>query len=134
MVEVDERLRYIISSPLPFFWQDATSNIFFSESLLTTMVQITKLAALAAACVSPALAHPGEKHDAANIKREIVAREHWAHAGKRSLDACSNTEAARRFAAKNKERRARIAKELREQRGITAREMTPSHTNIQNDH
>ncbi|KAK4506066.1 hypothetical protein PRZ48_004031 [Zasmidium cellare] len=84
------------------------------------MVQLTTLAALAAACVSPALAHPGEKHDPAKIKREIVAREHWAHVGKRSLDACSNTESARRFAARNRERRARTVQELREKRGITA--------------
>ena len=85
------------------------------------MVQLTKVAALAAACVSPAFAHPGEKHDAAKIQREIVAREHWAHVGKRSLDACSNTESARRFAARNRERRAKIAKQLREKKGITAR-------------
>lgn len=90
------------------------------------MVQFTKIAALAAACVSPALAHPGEKHDPAKIKREIVAREHWAHMGKRSLDACSNTESARRFAARNRERRARIARELREKKGITARKSIQS--------
>ncbi|KAK4630909.1 hypothetical protein CLAFUR4_02722 [Fulvia fulva] len=75
------------------------------------MVQVTKLAALAAVCTTPATAHPGEKHDPAKIKREIIAREHWAHQGKRSLDACSNTGTARRFAARNSERRAREARE-----------------------
>ncbi|EME47032.1 hypothetical protein DOTSEDRAFT_50529 [Dothistroma septosporum NZE10] len=84
------------------------------------MVQITKLAALAAACITPAIAHPGEKHDPAKVKREIIAREHWAHQGKRSLDACSNGETYRRFAARNIERRARKARELREQRGLTS--------------
>ncbi|CAK4035001.1 GPI anchored dioxygenase [Lecanosticta acicola] len=84
------------------------------------MVNFAKIAALAAAVVAPVTAHPGEKHDAAKVKRDIVAREHWAHVGKRSLDACSSTESAKRFARRNIERRARIARELREKRGITS--------------
>lgn len=85
------------------------------------MVQFTKIAAIAAACLSPAIAHPGEKHDHAKIEREIFAREHWAHQGKRSLDACSSSISARRFAARNVERRANKARELRAKRGIHTR-------------
>lgn len=84
------------------------------------MVQLTKIAALAAACVAPTIAHPGEKHDHHKIEREIIAREYWATQGKRSLDACSSTASARRFAARNVERRAQRARELREKRGIKA--------------
>lgn len=84
------------------------------------MVQFTKIAALAAACISPAVAHPGEKHDHHKIEREIAAREHWAHQGRRSLDACSSSDSARRFAARNVERRANKARELRAKRGITS--------------
>ncbi|KAI5358137.1 Putative intradiol ring-cleavage dioxygenase [Septoria linicola] len=97
------------------------------------MVQLTKIAAVAAAWISPTIAHPGEKHDHKKIEREIVAREHWAHEGKRSLDACSSSISARRFAARNIERRANKARELRAKRGIRTREFKmklayhPSH-------
>lgn len=91
------------------------------RSVRAIMVQFAKIAALAAACIAPAAAHPGEKHDHAEVEREIAAREHWAHAGKRSLDACSNKESARRFAAHNAARRARIALELRAKAGIITR-------------
>lgn len=87
------------------------------------MVQLTKIAAIAAACLTPAFAHPGEKHDHEKIEREIFAREHWAHQGRRSLDACSSSISARRFATRNVERRANKARELRAKRGINTGEL-----------
>ncbi|GIZ46974.1 hypothetical protein CKM354_001007600 [Cercospora kikuchii] len=88
------------------------------------MAPFSKIAALAAACVIPAFAHPGEQHDHHKVEREIMAREHWAHQGKRALDSCSNSAEARRFAIRNAERRAKVARDLRQKRGIT----TPGKT------
>lgn len=85
------------------------------------MVQFSKLTgfAVAAAClVSPALAHPGEVHDAAAIKREIHARNVMASAAKRSLSACSDSLEARNLHARNIARRANVARELRQKRSI----------------
>lgn len=85
------------------------------------MVQISKIATFVVACVAPAFSHPGEKHDHHQVEREIAAREHWAHEAKRSLDSSCTSAKARRFAARNIERRAAKAQELRAKRGITSR-------------
>ncbi|RDW82958.1 aromatic compound dioxygenase [Coleophoma crateriformis] len=87
------------------------------------MVYIAKVAAaVAAVCFAgSAIAHPGEHHDHSAIKREVKARDQFAAAGKRSLNACSNSLKAREFNARSVARRAERARSLRERRGITTK-------------
>ncbi|KKK20214.1 hypothetical protein P175DRAFT_0518450 [Aspergillus ochraceoroseus IBT 24754] len=66
------------------------------------------------------LAHPGEKHDPAALKREIHARDVQAIRAKRALDACSSSSHAVQLNQRNVARRAHTARELRKARGITA--------------
>ena len=82
----------------------------------------TLLAALAGVVV----AHPGERHDAQHMKREIVARDAAARMGARSLAACGNS--ANALALKNRsiKRRAEAVKNLRQKRGIKARMLPDS--------
>ncbi|KAJ5917227.1 hypothetical protein N7466_010781 [Penicillium verhagenii] len=85
------------------------------------MVQLSKLLAVAAACLAtPAVAHPGEKHDPHVLKRDIHARDFAAEAAKRSLGGCANSLHARQLAKRNIARRAEKVKALRKQRGVTA--------------
>ncbi|KAL3480842.1 Intradiol ring-cleavage dioxygenase [Aspergillus californicus] len=67
-----------------------------------------------------ALAHPGEKHDPAAIKREIRARDAQAIRARASLDSCSASDAAVQLNQRNVARRAQTTRELRQRRGITA--------------
>lgn len=85
------------------------------------MVYIAKVAAaVAAVCFAgSAIAHPGEHHDHAAIKREVKARDQYAAAGKRALDSCSNSLKARELNSRSVARRAQRARSLRERRGIT---------------
>jgi hypothetical protein len=66
-----------------------------------------------------AAAHPGEVHDAHALKREIGARDAYAVAAKRALDACSSTTEAQQLNQRNVARRARTARQLRHSKGIT---------------
>ncbi|KAJ5085073.1 hypothetical protein N7532_009844 [Penicillium argentinense] len=85
------------------------------------MVQLSKVLAIAAACLAtPAIAHPGEKHDPHVLKRQIHARDVMAAAGKRSLGGCESTLHARELARRNVARRAHTVQKLREKRGITS--------------
>lgn len=74
---------------------------------------------LTISAASLALAHPGEKHDPYVMKREIWARDALAAHSKRSLDACANTEHAKRLRQRNLARRALTVSKLRNERGIT---------------
>lgn len=69
-----------------------------------------------------ALAHPGEKHDLAVLKREIRARDAQAVRAKQALNTCSNSNAAVQLNKRNIARRARTTRELRKEKGITASE------------
>ncbi|KAB8234181.1 hypothetical protein ETB97_010478 [Aspergillus alliaceus] len=80
-------------------------------------MHFSKLLLLSAATLS--LAHPGEKHDPHVLKREIHARDALAARSKRALDACANTEHAKRLQQRTVSRRARTVRELRNARGIT---------------
>lgn len=85
------------------------------------MVQLSKVLAIAAACLAaPAIAHPGEKHDPHHLKREIHARDVMAAAGKRSLGGCESTLHARELTKRNVARRAHTVQKLRQKRGITS--------------
>ncbi|KAL4926388.1 intradiol ring-cleavage dioxygenase [Aspergillus undulatus] len=81
-------------------------------------MRFTNFVALTAA--SLALAHPGEKHDPAVLKREIHARDVHAVRARQALDTCSNSNEAVQLKQRNVARRARTTRELRESRGITA--------------
>ncbi|KAI1366528.1 Intradiol ring-cleavage dioxygenase [Xylaria arbuscula] len=83
------------------------------------MVSFSVLAlASASALAGYSSAHP----DAANMKREIVARDHGANLGARSLSSCSNSAAVQARNARSLQRRAEAVKNIRQKRGIT----TPS--------
>lgn len=84
------------------------------------MVGFSKFA-LSAALVAGALAHPGEKHDNAHIRRQIDVRDMHASIGARSLSQCSNSATARRRDQRSVQRRAEKVKAIRKEKGITAK-------------
>lgn len=92
------------------------------------MVYFSKIAsAVAAACiVGSAVAHPGEHHDHAQVKREIRARDQMAAAAKRSLDTCSGSLKHREVAARSVKRRAEAVREARQKRNIQASKFYPA--------
>ena len=77
---------------------------------VSTALAVTSLFSLA-------VAHPGEKHDHAKIKRQIDARGLRATAAKRSLSACENSIKHRSLMERSVARRARTLNRLREKRG-----------------
>ncbi|KAE9375224.1 aromatic compound dioxygenase [Stipitochalara longipes BDJ] len=87
------------------------------------MVYFSKLAtAVVAACLaSSAVAHPGEHHDHAAIKREVVARNQMASAAKRSIDSCSNSLKHRELNARSIARREETLHSIRKARGIKSK-------------
>lgn len=84
------------------------------------MVALSNLAL--AVLASYAVAHPGEKHDAHHMKRELVARDNAAQVGARSLASCSNSASAQAVKTRSIKRRAHAVKNIRQKRGIQARE------------
>ncbi|KAL4744659.1 hypothetical protein BDW72DRAFT_208836 [Aspergillus terricola var. indicus] len=80
-------------------------------------MRFTGLLTLTAATL--ALAHPGEKHDPAVLKREIHARDVQAIRARQALDACSSSTDAVQLNQRNVARRAQTTRNLRQQRGIT---------------
>ncbi|KAJ2895239.1 aromatic compound dioxygenase [Zalerion maritima] len=84
------------------------------------MVRITTLIGCLAATASVATAHPGEKHDHMQFKRQLQARDDFAFNARRSLEQCEGSEAHKKLMKKNVKRRANILSQLREKRGITS--------------
>ncbi|KAK6066925.1 hypothetical protein SCUP234_11870 [Seiridium cupressi] len=82
------------------------------------MVAFSKIAI--AAFAGFAAAHPGEKHEAHKMKREIVARNHAARLGARSLSDCSGSAHALALRTRSIQRRADAVRNLRQKRGIEA--------------
>lgn len=80
------------------------------------MVAFSKLAV--AALAGYATAHPGEEHDDHKMKREIVARDHHARNGARSLAKCGDSAYAQAVKARAVQRRADKVKAIRKERGI----------------
>lgn len=80
------------------------------------MVAFSKLAV--AALTGIATAHPGEAHDARNMKREIAARDNAARAGARSLAQCGSSAHAQALKDRSIQRRAEKVKSIRQKRGI----------------
>lgn len=82
---------------------------------------VTALAVLSV--VGSTVAHPGEDHHAAKIKRDLKKLDVLAGHAKRSLGKCSDTLKARALNERALNRRAAIAQDLREKRGITHSEL-----------
>ncbi|KAI1142130.1 aromatic compound dioxygenase [Hypoxylon sp. FL0543] len=82
------------------------------------MVAFSNLALTALA--SYVAAHPGEKHDPQQIKRELIARDYAAQVGARSLASCSGSVSAQALKARSIKRRANAVKNIRQTRGIQA--------------
>ncbi|KAI2624387.1 aromatic compound dioxygenase [Hypoxylon sp. NC1633] len=82
------------------------------------MVAFSSLAV--AALASYVVAHPGEKHDAHQIRRELVARDIVAQVGARSLASCSSSASAQALRTRSIKRRAEVVKNIRKKRGIQA--------------
>jgi hypothetical protein len=94
------------------------------------MVAITKITGAIALLASCATAHPGESHSHDHMKREIVAREHHAKVGQRSLSACANSSSAKRLKARNIQRRNEAVKSLRQKRDLKARKFRATRLQI----
>jgi hypothetical protein len=73
----------------------------------------------ATSLISSVVAHPGEKHDHAKIKRDIDVRGMRAAAAKRSLGACENSLKHRDLMQRSMSRRAAALNKLRQKRGIS---------------
>ncbi|EKG18301.1 Intradiol ring-cleavage dioxygenase [Macrophomina phaseolina MS6] len=80
------------------------------------MVRLSAVAAVAAATL--VAAHPGEHHDHAKVKREIVARDALASRQGGSLSKCAGSLKARALHERAVARRAATAERLRKERGI----------------
>ncbi|RMZ84023.1 hypothetical protein DV737_g1363, partial [Chaetothyriales sp. CBS 132003] len=83
------------------------------------MVHLSKVLTLcvsAIGLIAPVASHPGEVHDASQVKRDIAVRNHLAAMGKRSLSACAGSVEARQLEARNIARRAKKTRDLRAKR------------------
>lgn len=83
------------------------------------MVRLSAVAAVAAATL--VAAHPGEHHDHAQIKRDIVARDSLASRQGGALSKCAGSLKARALHERAVARRAATAERLRKKRGITSK-------------
>ena len=92
------------------------------------MVNVTKLtsAVAAAGLFASAVAHPGEHHDAAEMKHHIAVRNARAAASKRALDACQTKASHQQLNQRSVARRAQVVRELREKKGINSSESMSS--------
>lgn len=80
------------------------------------MVAFSKFSGLA--LVASAIAHPGEKHSASKLKRDLAIRDAHAQMGARSLAQCQNSAGSQALKKRSIQRRADTVKALREKRGI----------------
>lgn len=76
------------------------------------------LTAAATIMASSILAHPGEHHDDALVKRKLNMQEVRATHGSRALAKCARSQAYRSFRARNIERRELKARGIRQERGL----------------
>ena len=87
------------------------------------MVKFTSIlsgAIAASSLIGGTVAHPGEKHDMAHIKRQIDVRQLRAAAAKRSLDSCQDSLEHRSLMQRSHARRSEALSALRQKRGINA--------------
>lgn len=73
----------------------------------------------ASSLVGPALAHPGEHHDHAEVMEHLQKRSELAAHVQRGLDACQGHPEFEALKRRGLERRAKKAAELRQARGIS---------------
>ena len=87
------------------------------------MVKFTSIlsgAIAASSLIGGAVAHPGEKHGMAHVKRQIDVRQLRAAAAKRSLDSCQDSLEHRSLMQRSHARRSEALSALRQKRGINA--------------
>jgi hypothetical protein len=77
------------------------------------------ISTLAVICIGRSIAHPGEFHDAEDIRREIAKRDVLASQWKRSLETCSSSADALTLQERAINRRAATVHKLRELLGLT---------------
>ncbi|KAJ5761274.1 hypothetical protein N7520_008430 [Penicillium odoratum] len=83
-------------------------------------MQLPFYLAVAATCLaSVVLAHPGENHDAALVKRKLDMQEARAAHGNRALAKCARSQDYRSFHTRNIERRELKARGIRQSRGLS---------------
>ncbi|KAH9905315.1 Intradiol ring-cleavage dioxygenase [Xylariomycetidae sp. FL2044] len=81
-------------------------------------------AALAAtALIGEAVAHPGEHHTEAQIKREVAAHRHAHRKMARAMGSCANNPSYVKRQEQAVARRAEVAKGLRQKRGLESKPM-----------
>ncbi|KAH6616242.1 Intradiol ring-cleavage dioxygenase [Boeremia exigua] len=80
-------------------------------SILSSAVAVSSL-------ISSAVAHPGEKHDMALVRRQIDVRQLRATASKRSLESCQDSLQHRSLMQRSHARRSEALSFLRQKRGI----------------
>jgi len=97
---------------------------------MVNLASVLTSAAAATFLFSTIIAHPGETHDHAKIKREIEARGLRAAAARRSLAGCQDTIQYRSLMQRSEERRANTLDELRRKRGITASMLSPNFSTL----
>ncbi|KAF2625776.1 aromatic compound dioxygenase [Macroventuria anomochaeta] len=85
---------------------------------MVNFASILSGAVAASSLIGCAVAHPGEKHDMAHVKRQIDARQLRAAAAKRSLESCQDSLQHRSLMQRSHARRSEALSALRQKRGI----------------
>ncbi|KAF9701609.1 hypothetical protein EKO04_001015 [Ascochyta lentis] len=88
---------------------------------MVNFASILSGAVAASALIGGAVAHPGEKHDMAHVKRQIDARQVRAAAARRSLDNCQDYLQHRSLMQRSHARRSEALNALRQKRGINSK-------------
>ncbi|KAJ4374829.1 hypothetical protein N0V83_001907 [Neocucurbitaria cava] len=87
---------------------------------MVNFASILSGAVAASSLIGSTVAHPGEKHDLAHVKRQIDVRQLRAAAAKRSLETCQDSLQHRSLMQRSHARRSEALNALREKRGINA--------------
>jgi hypothetical protein len=87
---------------------------------MVNIASIVSSAIAASSLLSLTVAHPGEKHDLAKVKREVDALGARAAAAKRSLSQCQTSLKHRELMQRSVDRRAQRLAELRKKHNIQA--------------
>ena len=82
-------------------------------------MQLLSYLIAAAAMASVVIAHPGEYHDAALVKRNLNIQQARAAHSKIALANCARSQNSRLFRSRNIERRELKAQELRQKQGVS---------------
>ena len=101
--------------------QKPSLHLFVFPEPVINMVNFASIvsgAVVASSLVHGVVAHPGEKHDMAHVRRQIDARQMRAVAAKRSLSSCQDSLQHRSLMQRSHARRSEALNALRRKRGI----------------